>query len=155
VEVGPLLAEAAEGWRGQAARRGVALVVVPCSARILSDAGMLGVILRNLVGNAVKYTGAGGRVVIGCRRRERTLSIEVADNGIGIPQDRTREIFDAFRQLDPEQSEGLGMGLAIVRQTAELLGLRVSVTSREGRGSVFRVEAPRLEGRAARPVRAA
>ena len=107
----------------------------------LSDREMLATILRNLVSNAIKYTRRGG-ILIGCRRLGEALRIEVHDTGIGIPVHRLDEVFTDFYQLDPK-SEGLGLGLAIVRRTADMLGHRLSVRSIPSRGSCFALVLPR------------
>lgn len=101
-------------------------------------------IIGNLLSNAIRYTEKGG-VVIGCRRRQGTLWVEVWDTGLGIPENKTSEIFEEFRQLgNPERSldKGSGLGLAIVAKTAGLLGVKIRVSSRLGRGSMFAVELP-------------
>ena len=101
-------------------------------------------IIGNLCSNAIRYTERGG-VLIGCRRRQGKWWVEVWDTGIGIPADKTAEIFEEFRQLgnhERDQSRGSGLGLAIVAKTAALLGLQVRVQSRVGRGSMFAVELP-------------
>jgi signal transduction histidine kinase len=105
----------------------------------MSDALLLQGILRNLIRNAVKYTGSGGRVVVGCRRRGTLLKIEVHDNGIGIPPDKLSEIFEAFRRLDSTRADGLGLGLFVVRRAVQLLGHEIEVRSEIGRGSCFSV----------------
>jgi signal transduction histidine kinase len=125
-----------DNWRMRARRKGLDLRVVSCAAVVESDEAMLSTIIGNIVGNAVKYTNAG-RVLIGCRRRGKALAVEVRDTGIGIPDDQLSRIFQAFHQLDSAVSEGLGLGLAIVRRTAELLGYDIQVASRLGRGSRF------------------
>ncbi len=101
-------------------------------------------IIGNLCSNAIRYTDHGG-VLIGCRRRHGKWWVEVWDTGIGIPADKTAEIFEEFRQLgndERDQTKGTGLGLAIVAKTAALLGLQVRVQSRPGKGSVFAVELP-------------
>jgi signal transduction histidine kinase len=138
-----LLAELATGWEEHLARKRLRLTLAPTTLCGFTDPAMLGTIVRNLMGNAIKYTLAGGRIVIGCRRRGTSVSVEVWDTGIGIPEAEQARIFEAFRQVEPECSEGLGMGLAIVRQTATMLGHEVGVRSRVGRGSVFSVTLPR------------
>lgn len=98
-------------------------------------------IVGNLVANAIRYTEQGG-VLIACRRRQGTIWVEVWDTGIGIPPDKTAEIFEEFKQLaNPERNraKGSGLGLAIVAKTAALLGLEIRLHSRPGKGSVFRV----------------
>ncbi|SFM48763.1 ATP-binding response regulator [Methylobacterium pseudosasicola] len=112
---------------------------------IVSDAALLELVLRNLVLNAIRYTDHGG-LLIGCRRRSANVSIEVYDTGIGIPEDKREEIFREFYQLgNPERDrhQGLGLGLAIARGIAGALGHVLSLSSREGSGSVFRILVPR------------
>lgn len=101
-------------------------------------------VLGNLVSNAVCYTDRGG-VLIGCRRREGKTWVEVWDTGMGIPEDKTAEIFEEFKQLGNEErsrEKGSGLGLAIVAKTVDLLGLKIRVQSRLGKGSLFAVELP-------------
>ena len=128
-------------WRLHAEAKGLRLVVQPSRAEIVSNAPMLRAILGNLVGNAIKYT-ARGRVLVGCRRRGDFLSIEVLDSGSGIPAEQFGAIFDAFHQIHPA-SEGLGLGLSIVRRTAEALNHPIALKSDLARGSHFTVLVPR------------
>ncbi len=117
---------------------------IPCSALVRSDIQLLARILRNLLTNAIRYT-PNGRVMLGCRRRRQSLSIEVWDTGIGIPDDKLEEIFHEFKRgegVRPQQDRGLGLGLAIVEKIARILGHRIVVTSVPGRGSKFAVEVP-------------
>ena len=127
-------------WRLHAETKGLRLIVTPSSARVVSDPAMLRAILGNLVGNAIKYTERG-RVLVGCRRRGSFATIEVLDSGSGIPAERLEAVFDAFHQIDPE-SEGLGLGLSIVRRTSEALGHAIEVKSDLARGSHFSVRVP-------------
>ena len=101
-------------------------------------------ILDNLVANALRYTHAGG-ILIAHRRRGGKSWAEVWDTGIGIPADKTVEVFEEFRQLGNDErnaEKGVGLGLAIVAKTAVLLGLQIRVQSRPGRGSMFAIELP-------------
>jgi CheY-like chemotaxis protein len=111
---------------------------------VTSDAALLQRIVGNLLGNAIRYTAQGG-VVVGCRRRQGLLHIEVWDSGIGIPADQQQAVFNEFYQLAPRGSlrgDGLGLGLAIVARLCALLGHGVTVRSQPGRGSCFRVSLP-------------
>ncbi len=122
--------------------RGLALRLVRCGLTIRSDPRLLGQMLRNLLANAMKYTERG-KVLLGCRRHGDRLSIEVWDTGIGIPEADLPAIFDEYHQLDNparERARGLGLGLAIVQRLGNLLGHRVQVRSRPGKGSMFAVE---------------
>ena len=142
VPVDAIFAPLQEEFLYHAEARGLALRVVPCGATIATDARLLGQMIRNLLSNAVKYTGQG-RLLLGCRRHGRTLRIEIWDTGIGIPDTELNTIFEEYHQLgNParERSRGLGLGLAIVRRLGDLLGHRVSVRSRMGRGSMFAIE---------------
>jgi two-component system, OmpR family, phosphate regulon sensor histidine kinase PhoR len=122
-----------------ASRKGVDLRIARADAMVMSDATLLDSILRNLVRNALKYTSPGGRVLIGCRRRGPRCRIEVHDTGRGIPSDHQAQIFEAFRRMDSGTSDGLGLGLFVVRRAADLLGHKIEVRSEVGRGSCFSI----------------
>jgi signal transduction histidine kinase/CheY-like chemotaxis protein len=127
-----------------AQEKGLALRVMRSGAVVSSDAQLLERILGNLVANAIRYTPEG-RVLVGCRRRGETVQALVFDTGTGIPTEYLDEIFDEFFQIadsERDRSKGLGLGLSIVRRSAELLGHRLVVRSRPGRGSVFGIEIP-------------
>ena len=115
------------------------LRVVPTRAVVASDPVLLGSIIGNLGRNAVKFTPSGGQVVLGCRRVGSVVRIEVHDTGIGIPPGRLRNIFEAFHRLEPTQSEGLGLGLFVVKRAVELLQHQIEVSSTIGRGSCFTI----------------
>lgn len=115
-----------------------------CAIAVNSDATMVEMILRNLVSNAIRYTGKGG-VLVGFRRRAGRTVMEVWDTGIGIAPENQQEIFREFHQLgNPERDrrKGLGLGLAIADGLARALGHKLSVVSRPGQGTVFRLELP-------------
>jgi len=131
--------------------KGLALRVVRCSLSIDSDPRLLDQMIRNLVSNALKYTKRG-KVLLGCRRHEGMLSIEVCDTGIGIPDNDLETIFEEYHQLDNaarERSRGLGLGLSIVQRLGTLLGHRVRVRSQPGKGSIFAIEIALPPGSAA------
>jgi CheY-like chemotaxis protein len=142
--VGLLLERLGAEYQPQAAAKGLRLRVVPSGATIRSDPALLERILRNLIENALRYTERGG-VLIGCRRQGGNLHIDVIDTGIGIQPDKHEEIFEEFFQVgNPERdrNKGLGLGLAVVRRLARLLGHRIELRSLPGGGSMFRVEVP-------------
>lgn len=112
---------------------------------VKSDATLLARILRNLLTNAVRYTPAGGRILLGCRRKESTVIIQVYDTGCGVPADKLDEIFLEFKRLTPNQNrqdKGLGLGLAIVDKISRILLHPIHVRSEYEKGSVFSVEVP-------------
>ena len=109
-----------------------------CSSRVHSDPVLLERILRNLIENALRHT-THGRILIGCRRVSGALRIDVLDTGTGVPPDTFAP--DTFVQC-PEWGQEAGLGLAIVRRLAALLGHRVSVLYSPGHGSRYSVEVP-------------
>ena len=129
-------------YHAQAA--GLGFRVMPCTLSIRSDRRLLEQMLRNLISNALKYTQRG-RVLVGCRRRQGKLRIEIWDTGIGIPQSELKAIFEEYHQVDNaarQRSHGLGLGLSIVKSLGELLGHPIRVRSLQGKGSVFSIEVP-------------
>lgn len=128
----------------QALDHGLSLRVVPSSARVHSDPILLERMLRNLLVNALRYT-VQGRILMGCRRRANRLLVEVWDTGPGIPADQMTAIFEDFYRCGTDQRDstrGLGLGLSIVRRTAQILDHPVEVRSRVGCGTVFSVSIP-------------
>lgn len=114
---------------------------------VYSDLALTERILRNLLGNAVRYTSQGG-VWIEAHAAGDQVEIAVRDTGPGIPPDKREEVFHEFVQLgNPERdrANGLGLGLAIVRRLVALLDGTVTVEAAAGGGSVFRVRLPRGE----------
>ncbi len=146
-----ILDEIEEQYRMHAEAKGLRLRVMPSSASVCSDQQLLASILQNLVGNAIKYTDRG-TVLVGCRRRPGRVEIQVLDTGKGIPADQLDVAFKAFTQLDSSRSDGVGLGLFIVRRLAEALGHRLSVHSVPGGGSCFGVEVPSSDGRRNDPL---
>ena len=133
-------------YHAQAA--GLALRVVPCALSIRSDQRLLEQMVRNLISNALKYTQRG-RVLLGCRRRQGKLRIEIWDTGIGIPGSELKAIFEEYYQVDNaarQRSRGLGLGLSIVKSLGELLHHPIRVRSLQGKGSVFSIEVPLTPG---------
>jgi signal transduction histidine kinase/CheY-like chemotaxis protein len=112
--------------------------------RVTGDAERVRQVLINLVGNAVKFTQAGGVCVrIGADDGHTVISVE--DTGVGIPADRLATIFEEFEQGDDQTARthgGSGLGLAIVRRLVNLMGGDVTVESQPGRGSIFTVTLP-------------
>ncbi|MGE4367568.1 PAS-domain containing protein [Thermomonas sp.] len=128
----PLVAQ----FRVLAAERGLQLRYVPTRAWVHSDPQLLRRVLQNFLANAVRYT-ARGRILLGVRRRDGRLCIEVHDTGPGIPDAQREAIFEEFRRGDGAPGQGLGLGLAIARRIAGLLGSEISLRSQPGRGSCF------------------
>jgi signal transduction histidine kinase/DNA-binding response OmpR family regulator len=111
---------------------------------LLGDPGRLRQILINLIGNAVKFTEKGEIAIhVSLEENNRThatIRFEIIDTGIGIPNDRMEQLFKPFSQIDSSSTRefsGTGLGLTISKQLSEMMGGRIGVESREGKGSKF------------------
>ncbi|MGY0195648.1 ATP-binding protein [Leptothrix sp. BB-4] len=131
-----------------ASRRRLKLRLRPTRLAVRSDAVMLEQVLRNLVGNALRYTERGG-VLVAARRRAGQVELRVIDTGPGIAADQQEHIFEEFVQgghasgASPADGHaGLGLGLAIVRRSLALLAHPLSLRSEPGRGSSFSIRLP-------------
>lgn len=110
---------------------------------ISTDEKLLRNILINLMTNAIKYSPGKEEISLNVLQEPSSLSIEVRDDGIGIPQAEIGLIFQPFvRGKGVESIQGTGLGLSIVKKSVELLGGMVEVSSRPGKGSVFKVKIP-------------
>lgn len=131
-----------------ARRQGVELVTDPgpVGTFVLADPQRLQQMLGNLLGNAIKFTPAGGRVTLECSAEGEEVVFRISDTGQGIAPEFLPQVFDRFSQQDSRTSRrsgGLGLGLAIVRHLAMLHGGRVEARSEgEGKGSVFTLHVP-------------
>jgi signal transduction histidine kinase len=147
VALGPLFWRLRHDNEDAAIQRGIDLRVLVTNSDVVSNPVLLSCILRNLLTNAIKYTEPGGRILIGCRRRSAEVRIDVYDTGIGIPAAELPRIFGAFTRLTPERSEGLGIGLSIVRRALDVLGHRIEVRSIVREGSLFSIYLPAVPGK--------
>ncbi len=130
-----------------AEEKNVKLSVIPCSVFVHSDPIYLLRSVQNLVVNAIQYTNPGGRVLVGCRRAQGKVRLEVWDTGIGIALKDQARIFEEFaRAGDVPIGSGVGLGLSVVDRACRLLGHKLSVRSKPGVGSVFGIELEQVEG---------
>jgi signal transduction histidine kinase len=116
----------------------------------LADADLLSRAVENLVSNAIKYSPDGTAVTLSARAGEEFVTIEVADHGYGIPEADLERVFDKFYRVPRVQDAGVpgtGLGLALVREIAELHHGSVSVRSEVNQGSTFTLRIPRNEAR--------
>jgi signal transduction histidine kinase len=139
VELAPLFEALRAESQEFALANGIEVRVLRTRAAVVSSPAMLDAIVRNLVRNAIKYTPPGGRILIGCRRRGPDVRIDICDTGIGIAPDQVTRAFEAFQRLDTTRTDGLGLGLYVVRRAVALLGHRIEVRSMTGSGSSFSI----------------
>jgi PAS domain S-box-containing protein len=138
IDVATLLMEIQEELAVELAKARAEFVVEEPLPAIHADRSRIRQVFANLIVNAIKFRTEGKplRIEVGCQEERNFYRFCVADNGIGIAPQYHQQIFDPFRQLDPE-IEGLGMGLALVKKIVEHHGGRVWVESEEGEGASF------------------
>jgi signal transduction histidine kinase len=142
--LGALIDRLAMEYQVHAREKGLTLSFDSVDHVVRSDPALVEAILHNLLSNAIRYTPQGG-VTLCCEPTDAGVRVDVLDTGIGIPEDKQREVFEEFLQLaNPERdrSKGLGLGLAIVKRMAGLLGHRIDLRSQPAAGSCFSVVLP-------------
>jgi signal transduction histidine kinase len=141
VPLHPILEDLAAEFAEMAWLKGITFLVTATRWAAFSHPILLTGMLRNLIRNAIDYTPPGGGVFVTSRRCGSDLRIEVRDTGVGIRASALSTIFRAFQRVDESRTDGLGLGLFIVKHAADLLGHRVEVRSTEKHGSCFTVVA--------------
>ncbi len=159
VDLDLLLVRVVQEFMPQAADKGLRLKLHLGMGRstVRTDERLLASALRNLVGNAIKYTQRGG-VLVAARRTAQGVKLQVWDSGVGIAPEHQGRIFEEYYQVDNPQRDrrrGLGLGLAIVHRISDLLDLNIQCRSRPGRGTVMALQLPLAaeEGGASAPAR--
>jgi PAS domain S-box-containing protein len=148
VPVAAVLREAIEGVRPAADAKGVVLALDfdPFAGTVLADPTRLQQVFWNILTNAVKFTGEGGRVLVSLRRDNGYVDVGITDSGVGISPTFLPFVFEPFRQGESRQQlahGGLGLGLAITKQLVELHGGTIGVSSAGlGRGAAFTIRLP-------------
>ena len=148
VDVDAVVAEAVDRARTAAAAKHVRIEVGgDTGVQLFGNHDLLVTAVRNLVDNAVAYSGEASRVGVGVREQGDLVEIAVVDEGIGISADEQERVFERFYRVDAARSRqtgGTGLGLSIVKHVAADHGGDVTVWSRPGRGSTFTIRLPRV-----------
>jgi signal transduction histidine kinase len=148
VRLSDIVGDSVESLRPAASEKNIEMNYRPAGAERLAvegDIHRLGQVFNNLLTNAVKFTPIGGRVEVRLIPNGKTIDVEVADNGAGISAELLPKVFERFRQgsKSEDRRNGLGLGLAIVRNLVEMHGGRVKAASEgEDRGATFTVTLP-------------
>ncbi len=145
VSVAEVIERISVGSRVEAEQNGLKFLSRTRDWVIETDAALLETIIRNLVSNAMKFTKHGGVILAG-RYRDGQRAIDVYDTGPGLSVDRCEKIFEEFSRADQRAygvNDGLGLGLSIARRYAELLDMKILVSSRLGSGSRFTIVLPK------------
>jgi signal transduction histidine kinase len=147
VNLAEVIADTAEEVQPLTEAKGIALSVeAPASAFVIGDRNRLTQVMRNLLSNAIKFTWPSGHIEVTCSAVERSLVVQVRDDGEGIAEEFLPLVFSRFSQANTRRTRhhsGLGLGLAIVRHFVELHGGEVEAASAGvGRGSIFTLRLP-------------
>jgi PAS domain S-box-containing protein len=148
VDLAAKVEEIAQQLRPQAEEASVDLRVHTRAVSTRADAGGLQVVLRNLVSNAIKYTGKDGTVWVRTRRVDGASVFEVEDTGIGMDPEQVPILFEPFRQASEGTSreyEGTGLGLAVTKRVVNQMDGEIEVDTEKGEGTCFTVRLPRDE----------
>lgn len=144
IEINQTIEKVIQEFAARASQRNLLLTFNPTESEInlVTDVCKLQRIVRNLVGNALKFTEKG-EIKVELISKRKMMQLKVSDTGVGIPHHAQKLIFDKFRQVDNSANrhfDGTGLGLPITKKLSEMLGGTISVKSKVGQGSVFTVE---------------
>jgi signal transduction histidine kinase len=144
VHLQPLVTKVIESFKDEAAGKKVAVNFTASRKKIMVEAveRELNTVLRNLLGNAIKYTPEGGSVLVEISQEQPRVRIAVVDTGIGIPEEDLPHIFEEFFRAKNAHHSGIpgtGLGMSIVKQFVERMGGQVGVASVLGKGTTFTV----------------
>ncbi|MCG9637808.1 hybrid sensor histidine kinase/response regulator [Vibrio parahaemolyticus] len=137
--VNDVLANLNAEFSALAKQQGIEFTMIPSSLMVKSDPKLLRRVVQNFLTNAFRYS-PNGKVALGVRRVQGRVRIDVWDNGMGIEEEKQQEIFEEFnRGTQVRSDQGLGLGLAISKGIAQVLGHEISMRSWFGKGSVFSI----------------
>ena len=154
MQIEELVASLRAGFAATARDRNLEFHIGPTEGLIVADRTLLELALRNLLANAFKFTPAGG-VLIGVRRGRGELGVSVVDTGVGIAPQHAERVFEEFhrdKMAAHGPNDGIGLGLAIAKRLTAMMGGRLTLRSRPGKGSAFTIWL-REASVAARPTR--
>jgi signal transduction histidine kinase len=142
-DLAAIVAAAADSQAGRFAAAGVTLTRQLEPVQVRADAGRIHQVVANLLTNAVKFTGAGGRVTISTGQAGGAAVLRVTDTGIGIPAGELPRIFDRFwRGRQAAHTSGSGIGLSVAAELARAHGGELTASSTEGRGTEMTLTLP-------------
>ncbi len=147
VDAASIARDAAQAFRAPAESKGIdlRLELLPSLGTVVADPERIDLAFANLVGNAVKYTPAGGSVAISAERRGGVVRYSVTDNGPGVPPELRQAIFEKFFRRPGATTPGAGLGLFIAKEIVEAHGGKIGVEGEPGAGSTFWFELPAAE----------
>jgi len=148
LSVDAVVAEAMQSFEEAMARKEIHLAseVLPGQGDILADPERIGLVFSNLLGNALKYTPAGGEITVRARRVDGAVRFEVEDSGPGVAPEYRQSIFERFFRVPGSPAGGAGLGLFIAREVVRAHGGSIGVEGTPGRGAIFWFEIPAPAG---------
>lgn len=143
-EIVAFLKEIASSYESMAIDKKIKYIFYPevQELRVYIDQEKISKVVHNLLANAFKFTKSGGEIILNLKKEGGHCLISVKDSGIGIPSDQIDKVFDRFYQVDSSQTrlyEGSGLGMALAKELIDLHHGNISVSSTEGKGSIFTV----------------
>ncbi len=144
VDAATIARDAAQAFRAPADAKGIELrlELLPSLGMVIADPERIDLAFANLVGNAVKYTPAGGRIAISAERHEDVVRYSITDSGPGVPPELRQAIFEKFFRRPGATTPGAGLGLFIAKEIVEAHSGRIGVEGQPGAGSTFWIELP-------------
>jgi signal transduction histidine kinase len=143
ISLAPLLSELVTHFRHQAEAKGLKIsTAVPSPLTAFTDRDLLVMILQNFSSNAIKYTTTGSVELRADKLANRKLRISVTDTGPGIAPERVENLFAPFTRGETHGQEGVGLGLSIAKQAADLISASITIDSKLGTGSTFSLDLP-------------
>lgn len=147
IPLAPLLEDLLDEAAPMASKAGLEIRIVPTRLSVRADPDFLKSVLRNFISNARRYTRKG-KILIGARKKDNFVSIEVWDTGPGIAEEKLPLLFEEFHRLEDVDNVGIrgaGLGLSIAKRLAAVMAAKLTVNSWPGRGSVFAISCPIAE----------
>lgn len=146
-EIGKIIRESIESFAQTAISKNLILRFIPMAAPcdITCDRDRVLQVLSNLIGNALKFTPDGGKIVLRAEKSDDVITISVSDTGAGIPEEKKLKIFEKFAQIGSKDRRGLGLGLHISKMLVEAHGGSLWVDSKLGNGSTFYFSIPNAD----------
>lgn len=148
VQIEDILTEIAETLKPMAQKKNITMVChhpKPKLPKLFIDPERISEAFKNVISNAIKYTKDGGKIELSCKQKDQVAEFAVKDNGVGIPKDQQKRIYEKFFRADNiirMQTEGTGLGLYITKSIIESSGGKMRFESEEGKGTTFYLTLP-------------
>lgn len=150
VDIGEIAASVSDEFHDEAEVRNVRiLTTIPCGTQVIGNYSLLSSVFRNLISNALSYSGCDTIDTGYCRQEAKPVTVIVADNGCGVADEHIPKLFERFYRIDKgrsRQAGGTGLGLAIVKNAILLHGGNITVANRRGEGYCSRLHSGALDG---------